>query len=263
MRTLSACICSWALATLTMAASAQSGPSLWDLGGSVLSLSAHGARREFRYQTVRPGLQEVGVEPGTLWFEGTRTGDQYSGTAYVFSKACGALAYPVTGSVSTDEQTIAISGNAPNIGGEDCSIVGYHPTSDALHFIQSTAISGVTGDTKTYGEDGRLFSSGNDYYFLLSRTMRSEGNQDASAYVGQVRVRHTFPGGGYEILTKDYSVTCKTEGEAPSVDWYKAGDHDVPNIVSIKEAAKRPKENMKESYNLYWAACFDEFRKFK
>jgi hypothetical protein len=261
VRLLSPSIAIIVLGAVTGTASSQEGPSLWDLNGSEMSLSANGAQRQFRYHTVRPGLQEAGVQPGTLWFQGTRSGDQYSGTAYVFSNTCGGLPYPVTGLVSPDGQTITIHGSAPIVTGDSCAVVDHRDTADALHLTHQATIARANGETKTYGDDGRLFCSGNDDYYLLSR--QPESDEDATSYVGQVRVVHHFEGGGYEILMKDYSARCAAADKTFFVTWFKAGDESNPYTVRINNPHQRPASNKKESYNLYWAACYEQFRKFK
>jgi hypothetical protein len=43
-------------------------------------------RRQFYYQAPGADFLEFGVQSGTLLFEGRRNRNQYSGTAYVFSK---------------------------------------------------------------------------------------------------------------------------------------------------------------------------------
>jgi hypothetical protein len=247
------------LAFFTAAASAQNLQSVWDLNGSQLYLSTSGVQREFRYHTVRSGLQDAGVQIGTVWFQGTRSGNQYSGTAYVFSKSCGAISYGITGSISKDERTITFKGSVPSVSGDDCALVGYHDDTDVLRLLETSALQ--DGEAQSYGDDGRLFSSGDDDYFLLSRMTKNEG--EIPGYAGQVRVVHHFSGKGYEILVKDYSVTCAPEGTPSTVNWFKAGDHTAPINVSIKKPSEAPKQNVKESYNLYWAVCFEKFKKFQ
>src|SRR5262249_60594062 len=61
--------------------------------------------RRFRYTHAVADLLEFGVQSGTLLFDGRRNGNQYSGTAYVFSKLCGALSYAVLGPASPDDRT--------------------------------------------------------------------------------------------------------------------------------------------------------------
>jgi hypothetical protein len=261
MRSQSACV---GLSTLCLfvlidGLSAQNGPSVWDLNGSQLYLIAIGAQREFRYHTMRPGLEEAGAQAGTLWFLGTRSGDQYSGTAYVFSKTCGAFPYAVTGSASNNNQTITLNGSVPIVAGDSCAIVDHREGTDVLRLLETTVLP--DGQIQTYGEDGRLFSSGNDEYFILSRMAKSD--DEAPGYIGQVRVVHHFPGSGYEILMKDYAVTCTTEENPATVNWFKAGDHSAPVNVPIEQTNNAPKPEIKESYNLYWAACHERFQRFK
>jgi hypothetical protein len=59
-------------------------------GSSQLKLESNGASRRFYYIEPRIGLIEVGVAQGMVAFEGTQSGNIYTGTAYVFSKVCGA-----------------------------------------------------------------------------------------------------------------------------------------------------------------------------
>jgi hypothetical protein len=238
--------------------SAQNGSSAWDLNGSQLYLTAIGTQREFHYHTVRPGLEEAGVQSGTLWFQGTRKGDQYSGTAYVFSKACGPFPYAVAGSVSNNDHKITLTGSVPIVPEDSCEIADHRDGTDVLRLLETTVLP--DGQVQTYGEDGRLFSSGNDEYFLISRMAKSD---DVPGFLGQVRIVHHFPSSGYEILLKDYVVTCTAEGNPSAVDWFKTGDHGAAANVAVTQTNFAPKPDVKESYNLYWAACLDKFLRFK
>ena len=49
------------------------------------------------------------------------------------------------------------------------------------------------------------------------------------------------------------------------VVWYEPGDQDRGNghTVNITSPDRLPKPAVKDSYNLYWAACQSQFRKFK
>jgi TPR repeat protein len=93
--------------------SAKTAPTYWDFNGSILQLIADGPSRKFYYYAPRPGLDAVGVKRGTLAFDGKRQENKYTGSAYVFSKACGALAYQVNGIVSDDQRSIRFSGMVP------------------------------------------------------------------------------------------------------------------------------------------------------
>lgn len=95
----------------------------WLHNGSIMRLEASGNGRRFYYEAPRAGMRNVGVTPGTLLFEGTRNGDVYSGTAYIFAKGCRPAPYAVTGVVSDDDRRVAMSGQAPRVG-RDCSIRG-------------------------------------------------------------------------------------------------------------------------------------------
>ena len=108
------------LLTLISATSAQA-ESLWDHNGSVVYLEANGASRKFFYKVPRRGLP---VKPGTLLFRGAKQGNNYSGTAFVFSNDCGAIGYRVAGTVSADDRTVTMWGKAPRRG-HGCRVTGY------------------------------------------------------------------------------------------------------------------------------------------
>jgi hypothetical protein len=86
----------------------------WDYNGSIFELVADGPSRKLYYFTPRDSLASVGVSRGTLYFEGKRTGDTYSGNAYTFARNCGPMSYPVTGTVSADQRSIQLHGVAPH-----------------------------------------------------------------------------------------------------------------------------------------------------
>jgi hypothetical protein len=106
--------------------------SFWDHNGSRMGLVAEGNSRSFYYVTPRKALLERGVFPGLLLFEGQRTGDRYVGTARIFAAPpCGEFPYQVEGPVSSDQETVTMSGNAPRVN-DRCEIIGYRP--DTLLF---------------------------------------------------------------------------------------------------------------------------------
>jgi hypothetical protein len=98
--------------------------TLWVHNGSQIYLSAKGQFRQFRYAAPAPHLLDAGVRPGAILFDGRRTGNRYSGTAYAFAPLCGAIPYAVAGPVSPDQRTVTLSGRLP---GRDtsCRVVGY------------------------------------------------------------------------------------------------------------------------------------------
>lgn len=103
----------------------------WMHNGSVVKLVAEGAKRKFYYETPREGLTKVGVTPGTLLFSGRRSGKSYSGTAYIFNKRCGPVAYQVSGMVSDDDRQVTMEGQAPSVG-DNCKVISTKP--DTLIF---------------------------------------------------------------------------------------------------------------------------------
>jgi hypothetical protein len=118
------------------------------------------------------------------------------------------------------------------------------------------------GPAQTYGQDGRLFSSGTIDYFLISR--QRYVSEDSSGYEGDVRAVKNYPGGGYEIILKHYIARCVAPFDNNvQVIWSNPGDESNSNSVKIVRPDKFSGQENRESYNLYWAACHEQFRKFK
>ena len=120
------------------------------------------------------------------------------------------------------------------------------------------------GPLQTFGSDGRLFSSSGDDYFLLSR--QSYATEDSRGYDGQIRQVKKYPGGGYEIKMRDFIARCVAPFDnMVYVVWYQPGarDESTSRSVDIKTPHRFPGAATKDSYNLYWAACHGQFRKFK
>lgn len=128
--------------------------------------------------------------------------------------------------------------------------------------IGSAAIAQEKGNPQTYGADGRQFSSGTIDYFLLSR--ESYVTEDSSGYVGDVRAVRKYEGGGYEVILKHYVARCIAPfDKSVQIVWSNPGEENDPTYVNIVNPSKSPGEAKKESYNLYWAACHQQFRRFK
>ncbi len=108
-------------------------PSLWNLNDSVVRLEVDGSTRRIYYAMPRAGLREVGVAEGTLLFQGTLYGNTLNGVAYVFSKTCGALSYPVTGSAS--QQQMYFSGRAPLVNPATCQLGAYRDDSNIFRLL--------------------------------------------------------------------------------------------------------------------------------
>jgi hypothetical protein len=96
--------------------------SLWNNNGSIVRLVSEGQTRKFIIELPRAGLTDAGLQPGQVVFDGIRDGGSYSGTAYVFSKRCGTLAFKVQGPVSADQQQVALYGNRPSVD-PNCRVV--------------------------------------------------------------------------------------------------------------------------------------------
>ena len=83
--------------------------SCWNHNGSIMRLKASGNQRWFYYEHPKAGLA---VQPGTLLFDGVKSGNWYSGTARVFSKYCPAtpLEYFVEGPVGANQTKVTMTG---------------------------------------------------------------------------------------------------------------------------------------------------------
>ena len=78
------------------------------------------------YANPRPSLVGL-VQPGTVLVRGYWQGDIFNGTAFVFSRWCGAIPYVVRG--TTDQaNSLVLIGAAPQFD-TNCRILGYDPTS--------------------------------------------------------------------------------------------------------------------------------------
>jgi hypothetical protein len=97
------------------------GASFWLHNGSVVTLEADGESRRFIYHQPREGVAKAGAKAGSILFQGIRSGDSYSGTAYLFSLRCGPQSYEVSGKVSADQRLVTLSGQAPVLG-KDCRV---------------------------------------------------------------------------------------------------------------------------------------------
>ena len=109
-------------------------PPLWNHNGSVTRLIADGSSRKFIYENPRAGLSTVGIQSGSLLFAGRKNGDSYSGTAYVYSRNCGASAFQVSGTIAADQRMVTMYGKSPKKNGS-CQTVDY--SDETLTFVFS------------------------------------------------------------------------------------------------------------------------------
>lgn len=86
--------------------------SCWNHNGSVMRLEASGNQRWFYYQNPKQVLRNAGVRPGTLFFNGRKNGNFYSGTARRFSRFCPGqpLTYYVEGPVASNQLRVTLRG---------------------------------------------------------------------------------------------------------------------------------------------------------
>lgn len=129
--------------------------SYWSHNGSVLALlksdEPASTFRAFIYAEPRPGLKELGVDVGSLLFDGTATnGTAYHGHARTFS--CGSRHYPVSGSVSEDQQLIVMKGN-PIRFDQSCNAIGSREDTLVFEFL------GSASDPKFADKPRSLFGS--------------------------------------------------------------------------------------------------------
>jgi hypothetical protein len=117
------------------------------------------------------------------------------------------------------------------------------------------------GPLHDYGEDGRLYSRDQDEHYLLSR--QSYGTEDSTGYEGQIRIKKNYPGGGYEVQTFRYLARCGAVDGETMIKTLALDDPDK-ELASVRiDPKKRPGPGLKNAYNLFWAACHEQFRKFK
>jgi hypothetical protein len=106
-------------------------PSVWDHNGSSVILLVDGDSRKIIYKQPRLGMLQAGAEEGSVLFKGKAVGDNYFGTAYVFSDRCGANTYNVSGPILDNGSRIILQGQAPRVD-RNCRIFGYKD--DKLEF---------------------------------------------------------------------------------------------------------------------------------
>lgn len=121
----------FSLLLASMIATQAAADSCWDHNGSVMRLTDQGNNRWFWYENPRQGMRNVGVQSGTLLFNGRKNGDWYSGTARVFSNYCAPLEYSVEGPVLYNPLRVQVSGQRQIY--ENCQPTGRW-TTDTLLF---------------------------------------------------------------------------------------------------------------------------------
>jgi clan AA aspartic protease (TIGR02281 family) len=89
--------------------------SLRTYNDSEIYLVAKGQVSEFRYQKPRRALIPFGVTPGTLVFRGVFRNGEYVGTAFTFTRECGALSFPARGPILDNGKRVRLAGRLPQV----------------------------------------------------------------------------------------------------------------------------------------------------
>ncbi len=110
-------------ATTAEATASTAASILWNHNGSLMRLIADGVTRTMVYEEPRDGMAKAGARQGSVVFEGTRTGNSYSGTAYIFAKGCKPRGYQVSGEIAEGERRITLHGLAPRLT-STCKLMG-------------------------------------------------------------------------------------------------------------------------------------------
>lgn len=112
--------------------------SLWDVDGSSVILKADPNLPGRKFYFCQPGgsARSEGARAGNLFFSGQRSGNRYSGTAYVNSGRCGSFSYSVSGSVTDGDRGVSLSGQRPIIDESSCKVSSYRSTNFTLTYKQ-------------------------------------------------------------------------------------------------------------------------------
>jgi uncharacterized protein YecT (DUF1311 family) len=96
----------------------ESAGELLSHNGSTMALLVEGSSRKIVYRFPRTAMVALGVQSGTVVFEGLETrGGYYSGTAYLFKRDCAPIPYHVEGSMqwsNRGELQLILQGAAPD-----------------------------------------------------------------------------------------------------------------------------------------------------
>lgn len=114
------------------------------------------------------------------------------------------------------------------------------------------------GPIENFGADGRLYTT--DRY-LISR--QSYGSDDSVGFEGQFRVVKRYEGGGYQIETFDYIARCRAVDGESKLMTFRQGNRDEQLASVPVDTQRRPGKGLTNAYNLFWAACYGQFDKFK
>lgn len=98
----------------------------WNHNGSVMLLLLDGETLSIFYETPKAGLTGIGINNGTLLFDGTEMpGGFIEGNARVFRKGCPPEEYYVSGTRYDDDVSIELKGAAPVRAPGECDVIDY------------------------------------------------------------------------------------------------------------------------------------------
>jgi hypothetical protein len=117
-------------------ASAQPEPtSRWEHNGSIMRLLSNKNERRFIYERVSPRIASVGVQKGTILFDGGRTKQGYEGIAHSFSTRCGPQTFRVAGAVAPDQRSVTVRGQRLRLD-DNCRAVGAQDEILTFQFVE-------------------------------------------------------------------------------------------------------------------------------
>jgi gag-polyprotein putative aspartyl protease len=151
-------------------ASADQG-SLWVYNDSVMYLLSNGQEREFRYQEPRQVLMPFGVTRGTLVFRGFSHDGEYVGTAFTFTRECGALSFSARGPILDNGKRILLAGRLPQVDAW-CQNIG-----SVDHQLEFRLVKGIVDEVPPNRGAGRSpRSSPTPPATLVTVPLKREGN---------------------------------------------------------------------------------------
>lgn len=97
------------------------GRSHWAVEKSTVFLEPTGENRQFFFVKPSKELTAQGAQPGSLLFDGRKTGDaSYEGKLFIFAGRCGTRDYDARGPITNDDQTVTLVGKAPRLDSDSC-----------------------------------------------------------------------------------------------------------------------------------------------
>jgi peptidyl-prolyl cis-trans isomerase C len=124
------------LVAAATAASASAVTSMWNHNGSIMRLVTEGETTRILYDAPREGLAGLKIKNGTVLFTGTRSVNEFKGTATTFSSRCPPRDFQVSGQISSDQKQIVLKGQAPRFG-SDCEASGVRDETLTFDSIRS------------------------------------------------------------------------------------------------------------------------------